>query len=358
MKKRFQVFISSTYEDLRLERQAAVEAILKAGHIPAGMELFTAGDESQMKVIRRWIDESDIFMLILGARYGSIEPTTGKSYIELELDYAVETGTPFFAVIMTDEGCESKVRQHGTSVLERKNEAAYRAFRERVSSYLSAFFSTPTEVKLAVFETLPQIVNGRDLVGWVSAADIEAPSDVATELARIVHENSKLRAEIERLRERTTSQDSGFEDLFETLRNTKSAIPADLARAPEDVEVNLLQLALHFGEYLARSVTNSYGVDDVESFVFYRVASPLAAYGLVEHGKSPVTAKWQRLKLSKEGTRFLTKARLRVEQMHAKAAAAEVPEGKATEHPAPDVDDTKPSRAAKKKTAKGKPKRG
>jgi len=44
--KKLQVFVSSTYRDLKPERQAAVEAILKAGHIPAGMELFSAGSES------------------------------------------------------------------------------------------------------------------------------------------------------------------------------------------------------------------------------------------------------------------------------------------------------------------------
>lgn len=66
MKKKLQVFISSTYTDMRAERQAAVEAILRAGHIPAGMELFAAGDESQLETICRWIDDSDVFMLILG----------------------------------------------------------------------------------------------------------------------------------------------------------------------------------------------------------------------------------------------------------------------------------------------------
>ena len=43
IKRKLQVFISSTYLDLKEERQAAVEAILGAGHIPAGMELFKAG---------------------------------------------------------------------------------------------------------------------------------------------------------------------------------------------------------------------------------------------------------------------------------------------------------------------------
>ena len=66
LKKKLQVFVSSTYLDLKSERQTAVEAILKSGHIPAGMELFSAGNDSQLDTIRRWIDESDVYMLILG----------------------------------------------------------------------------------------------------------------------------------------------------------------------------------------------------------------------------------------------------------------------------------------------------
>ena len=79
MNKKLQIFVSSTFTDLIEERQAAVEAILDAGHIPAGMELFKAG-KSQMYTIRKWIDESDVYMLILGGRYGSIEEESGLSY--------------------------------------------------------------------------------------------------------------------------------------------------------------------------------------------------------------------------------------------------------------------------------------
>src|SRR5438046_4027206 len=105
-RKKLQVFVSSTFSDLVKERQAAVEAILAAGHIPAGMELFTAGDESQMDVIKQWIDESDVYLLILGGRYGSIEPKSGKSYTHLEYEYALAQGKPVFACVIRDQAID------------------------------------------------------------------------------------------------------------------------------------------------------------------------------------------------------------------------------------------------------------
>lgn len=318
MQRRFQVFISSTYEDLKLERQAAVQSILKAGHIPAGMELFTAGDKSQMDVIRRWIDESDLFMLILGARYGSIEPTTKKSYVELELDYAIETETPFFSVVLSDDGREAKVKSHGTAVLESENEDAYRNLRDRVTSQLCAFFSSPNDVRLAVFETLPQITADNELVGWVSAADIESPAEVSKQIAQLSKENSTLRAENERLQKKvqaSSSTGATFDELLATLLNEKVTVPAKVTGSDEDATVSLLDAAIFMADHLARGVTNSYGINATESFVYYHVASPLASYGLVQHGKAPTTAKWTRLILSKEGSKFLTQARVRLEKV-------------------------------------------
>lgn len=108
MKKKFQVFISSTYTDLIEERQRAVTAVLDSNHIPAGMELFKANNQDQMKVIRQWIDESDVFMLILGGRYGSLDPATQKSYTHLEYEYALEKNMPIFTLILTEQMIKDK----------------------------------------------------------------------------------------------------------------------------------------------------------------------------------------------------------------------------------------------------------
>ena len=130
MNKKLQVFISSTFIDLKEERQAAVSAILKAGHIPAGMELFKAADKSQWEIIKRWIDESDVYMLILGGRYGSIDPQKGVSYTELEYDYAVETGKPLFAVVIEESALEEKVKKNGLDFLERDRPSELKLFKD------------------------------------------------------------------------------------------------------------------------------------------------------------------------------------------------------------------------------------
>lgn len=54
-----------------------------------GMEIFSAADDDQRKIIKEAIDSSDFHILIIGNRYGSIEETTGISYTEKEFDYAV-----------------------------------------------------------------------------------------------------------------------------------------------------------------------------------------------------------------------------------------------------------------------------
>jgi hypoxanthine phosphoribosyltransferase/mannose-6-phosphate isomerase-like protein (cupin superfamily) len=170
-KKKLQIFISSTYTDLRGERQAAVEAVLTAGHIPAGMELFAAGDEAQMKVIKRWIDESDVYMLILGGRYGSIEPKTQKSYIQLEYEYAVDKGKPLFAVVIDENYLEKKVKKYGSSVIEKDYPDKLRRFRELVCSKMVRFWSDPKDIKLFIMETIADFSKRAELVGWIPGGE-------------------------------------------------------------------------------------------------------------------------------------------------------------------------------------------
>ena len=110
IRKRLQIFVSSTFSDLIPERQAAVEAILTAGHIPAGMELFTSGDESQMDVIKQWIDESDVYLLILGGRLDAADTAAQRA-----LEIARGQQAAGFESRATDTGRTIETRRSGSN---------------------------------------------------------------------------------------------------------------------------------------------------------------------------------------------------------------------------------------------------
>ncbi|GHT67957.1 hypothetical protein FACS1894110_14460 [Spirochaetia bacterium] len=182
-KKKLQVFISSTYKDLKEERQAAVEAILQAGHIPAGMELFKAG-KKQMETIKQWIDDSDVYLLILGGRYGSIDEETGKSYTELEYRYAIEEkGKPGFAIVLSDEMIKRKDKwtfKH--QFFNTKNQLPYNDFKKYVMSNLITPANTIDGIKAAILLNMSQYVNDSTLVGWIRSDAIQEPQKIDTEI--------------------------------------------------------------------------------------------------------------------------------------------------------------------------------
>lgn len=199
VRKKLQIFISSTFTDLQEERQAAVEAVLKAGHIPAGMELFRSGDESQKETITKWIKESDAYMLILGGRYGSIEPSSGKSYTHWEYDFAGELGIPRFAVVISDKALDEKVRTLGRMVLEKDHVAAYENFKFEVLSKTSQFFHDIKDIQLTVMQTLNGLALDNSLKGWISGKEIQNVGELSNTIAALSKEIRILRDENNRL---------------------------------------------------------------------------------------------------------------------------------------------------------------
>lgn len=200
-KRKLQVFVSSTFIDLKEERQSAVEAILNAGHIPAGMELFKAGDESQWNIIKDWIEESDVYMLIVGGRYGSIEPKSGKSYTQLEYEYAIDLGKPFFAIVIKDDWTDKKAKKKGVKIEDFKevhNLSKLQEFKATVLTKIVKFAEDLKDIKLAVGESLNEMSRRENLKGWVKADDTDY-SSISEELARLSKENSELKSQLDEI---------------------------------------------------------------------------------------------------------------------------------------------------------------
>lgn len=167
MNKKIQVFVSSTKDDLIEERQAAVQAILNAGHIPAGMEFFEPG-KSQMETIYKWIDESDVYMLILGGRYGSIEKESGLSYTELEYRYALSKNMPVLPIVLSSDFLQKKIFSLGlNNVIEQSNPDKYKSFKNEVMDKIDCMVEDCNAIKEFIPTALSIFIRDYNLVGFI-----------------------------------------------------------------------------------------------------------------------------------------------------------------------------------------------
>lgn len=210
--KKYQVFISSTYADLTEERKKILDVLFMADCIPAGMEAFVAADTEQFEVIKKVIDFCDYYVLIIGKRYGSIHPGTGKSYTEMEYDYAIEQDIPVlvFAIDENIELVSDKVETDKSKIEKLK------MFRTKaMTNRLASIWATPEDLtgKLAI-----SIMKARTEIkrpGWQRAVDFDEAS-LRREIMELKNENKKLADDLKAAREEisflTEETDIAFED--------------------------------------------------------------------------------------------------------------------------------------------------
>ena len=254
--KKLQVFISSTYLDLKDERQVAVEAILGAGHIPAGMELFKAGNNSQLTTIKKWIDQSDVYMLILGGRYGSIEENSGKSYTQVEYEYALSKNIPVFAVILSDAMLERKANFE-QNVFETNNLDKYMHFKEHVKTKMIKEINDTKDIKIAIYESLKELEEENVFSGWIPGTFLNKTFDMELYNDSSIESMSRkvdiLNRKIMKIR-----IDAAYHKLKETIKIHYYSKDY-LSSWEENVcDVNLLRLFLDYSVYLQKGYLSSY----------------------------------------------------------------------------------------------------
>jgi Domain of unknown function (DUF4062) len=94
------IFVSSTYIDLKDERKAAMEVVDRSHHAVA-MEKFFAEDHQSKDVCIGKLHECDALVLIVGERYGTVDPEEKVSITEFEYTTAKALGIPVFAFLRT-----------------------------------------------------------------------------------------------------------------------------------------------------------------------------------------------------------------------------------------------------------------
>lgn len=162
------------------------------GHIPVGMEMFSAADEEQWKLIARHIQESDYYVVIVAHRYGSTT-TEGVSYTEKEYDFAVSQGVPTLGFVISESASWPNSRVEAAALQQIKQ------FKTKVQQRPVAFWTSATDLYGRVAIALMKQFAVTPRPGWMRATEAIDPS-VINELSRLSEENRRLRGELEQIR--------------------------------------------------------------------------------------------------------------------------------------------------------------
>ena len=199
MEKKYQIFISSTYEDLKEERRKVQDTILEMYQFPIGMEMFSADDEEQWEIIQETIDSSDYYVLIVGHRYGSVIEEgdyAGISYTQKEFRYALEKKIPILAFLIADSVAVTPDKMEDKNDKKEKLED----FKKEVATGRTVQWWTSSEdLANKVSIALNKQIHKGKRPGWIRANKINI-KETQNELIELYKKNRNLEKENEQLR--------------------------------------------------------------------------------------------------------------------------------------------------------------
>jgi hypothetical protein len=216
------------------------------------MELFPSTDEETWEFIKRQIDDSDYYLVVIAGRYGSLA-SDGLSFTEKEYDYARETKKPVLAFVHADR---SKIVA-GKTELEPGSRAKLDEFIRKVkekplvSSYLTAH-----ELGALVLASIIDLKERRPGTGFVradQAADFK-------KYAQLLEENAILRGQVAALEKlkQTPFPDGDLPLALKLRLRTGKAVPDETIEVSPTWSEIFLALAELIIRGISEEVTLSY----------------------------------------------------------------------------------------------------
>jgi tetratricopeptide (TPR) repeat protein len=99
----FSVFVCSTFDDLEQEREAVLDAIRRVQQRHNAMEFFGARPGRPIEVCLEEVRKSDLLVVIVGEKYGSLPPGMGISYSQAEYEEGARLEKPCLAYLRDDD---------------------------------------------------------------------------------------------------------------------------------------------------------------------------------------------------------------------------------------------------------------
>lgn len=172
--KIYQVFVSSTYEDLKEERLGVMNALIEKHCLPVVMEKFPACDMKQIDYIKKLIDEVDYYVLIIAGKYGSIEKISNKSYTQLEYEYAKSKNVPIASFVLQNTDVLASAKVEKTT----KRRKQLERFKQLVmADKMCKTWSNKDELARHVQNAIDELVESSPREGWVRPSKIHPQND-------------------------------------------------------------------------------------------------------------------------------------------------------------------------------------
>ena len=200
MSKKYQVFVSSTYKDLKEERLAVTQYLLKMGFIPVGMEQFPASNMSQMEYIKMMLDDCDYYLLILAGKYGSVAED-GVGFTEKEYDYAIANDIPVMSILIRDIGELPSKKCEDTD----EKRTLLNNFRDKVSAgKMVDFYTDIGTLTSAVGAAVHRCVRDYPAKGWIRGESLGGAEDIEAKIEEYMSKHTVSKEDIEALFEGKT----------------------------------------------------------------------------------------------------------------------------------------------------------
>ncbi len=139
----WRIFISSTYEDLIPYREAVSEALTSIEHLPIGMEHFVSSPDRPIDVCLTDVRRCQLYIVLVGMRYGSIDDESGKSFTELEYEEALKNKIPVLAFVINENECPILPKFVDTG----ENAKKLQLFKDRLDTRMTSRFSSVENLK-------------------------------------------------------------------------------------------------------------------------------------------------------------------------------------------------------------------
>lgn len=159
--KRYQFFISSTFQDLEHYRKAVADGITFKGHFYAGMEDFTACGDDLVAYIKREIDKSDYYILLIGQRWGTALPEDeNTSYTMMEYNYAKSKGMRIIPMIYNGDlplsGNDLEI-----------NKKKFDKFVSEIAKTTPQYFKEENELIRKISKAIDNAIKNYPQKGWI-----------------------------------------------------------------------------------------------------------------------------------------------------------------------------------------------